>query len=475
MAEVPHPGQDHRHPVLVRRFDDLLVAHRASRMDRGRGAGLGHHVEPVPERKEGVRGTDGPLGLETGLARPHHSDPRRVNAAHLPRAHADQLVSRRQDDGVGLHVLGDPPREAERSPLPFSGLALRDNAEGLRVEVGEVGILDEEAAEDASIFLEAPRQRAPVAGDFEHPALPLRALQLLQGVGTIRGGEEDLQEDPRQLFHHVEVERAVDAHNAAVDRNGVGGFGLPGRLGGGRRARSAAGVRVLDDDSGRLVELEEKRQGRREIQEVVVGERGAASGLLRYAAIAASYWAVRRNASRASRERVSLESAPSDRFSSSRTSPYWAASTSTATDSQFFAAARIRVGPPMSICSTASARRVPGFATVCSKGYRLIATRSMGSIPWARSWARCSGLSRRARIPAWIFGWSVFTRPSSISGNPVTSATSRTFTPDSRRSLAVPPVERISTPRAASPRQNSTAPVLSWTLTRARRTVITPP
>src|SRR3972149_5120560 len=99
-----------------------------------------------------------------------------------------------------------------------------------------------------------------------------------------------------------------------------------------------------------------------------------------------------------------------------------------------------------------------------------MATRSIGSIPWAVSWARCSGLSRRARIPPWIFGWRVFTRPSSISGNPVTSNTSRTFTPESRSSLAVPPVERISTPRAESPRTNSTTPVLSCTLTRARRT-----
>ena len=53
---------------------------------------------------------------------------------------------------------------------------------------------------------------------------------------------------------------------------------------------------------------------------------------------------------------------------------------------------------------------------------------------------------RRARC-----GCSVFTRPSSISGKPVTSATSTTGTPDSRSSFAVPPVERISTPRAARP------------------------
>src|SRR5437879_9629387 len=73
-------------------------------------------------------------------------------------------------------------------------------------------------------------------------------------------------------------------------------------------------------------------------------------------------------------------------------------------------------------------------------------------------------------MPPWIFGWSVLTRPSSISGKPVTSATSRTGTPASRKSLAVPPVETISIPSAPRARANSTTPVLSWTETRARRT-----
>ena len=45
-------------------------------------------------------------------------------------------------------------------------------------------------------------------------------------------------------------------------------------------------------------------------------------------------------------------------------------------------------------------------------------------MPCAPSAARCAGTSRRARMPPWTFGCSVFTRPSSISGKPVTSATS---------------------------------------------------
>src|SRR5258706_5850832 len=86
--------------------------------------------------------------------------------------------------------------------------------------------------------------------------------------------------------------------------------------------------------------------------------------------------------------------------------------------------------------------------------------------------AMCSRLSRRARMPPCTFGCSVFTRPSSISGNPVCADTSVTRRPSFSRSLAVPPVERICTPSAASPRANSTTPALSETLTSARETFI---
>ena len=45
----------------------------------------------------------------------------------------------------------------------------------------------------------------------------------------------------------------------------------------------------------------------------------------------------------------------------------------------------------------------------------------------------------------------VLTRPSSISGNPVTSATSCTGTPASRSMRAVPPVEIMSAPNWLEP------------------------
>ena len=66
--------------------------------------------------------------------------------------------------------------------------------------------------------------------------------------------------------------------------------------------------------------------------------------------------------------------------------------------------------------------------------------------------ARWSASRRSARMPPWIRGWSVLTRPSSISGKPVTAATSVTGRPASRSVRAVPPVETSSKPRPTRPR-----------------------
>src|SRR4051812_44051222 len=71
-------------------------------------------------------------------------------------------------------------------------------------------------------------------------------------------------------------------------------------------------------------------------------------------------------------------------------------------------------------------------------------------------------------------GFSVFTRPSRISGKPVYSSIARMSIPWSRSSRAVPPVETISTPSSARPRAKSTRPRLSDTVSSARRTWTSP-
>ena len=72
------------------------------------------------------------------------------------------------------------------------------------------------------------------------------------------------------------------------------------------------------------------------------------------------------NAAAASRSRVSRDSPPRPRISSS-TSGYREGSTTTPTDSKFFAAARTIAGPPMSIFSITSSTPAPE-ATVSRKG-----------------------------------------------------------------------------------------------------------
>ena len=59
------------------------------------------------------------------------------------------------------------------------------------------------------------------------------------------------------------------------------------------------------------------------------------------------------------------------------------------------------------------------------------------------------------------------TRPSQISGNPVTSLMLITSTPLSANSFIVPPVAITCQPSSRSPRANSTTPVLSLTLINA--------
>src|SRR5712691_3357405 len=65
-------------------------------------------------------------------------------------------------------------------------------------------------------------------------------------------------------------------------------------------------------------------------------------------------------------------------------------------------------------------------------------------------------------------GVRVFTRPPRISGAPDHEATDVTSMPASRRCLAVPPVERISTPFPRSARASSMIPLLSETERMAR-------
>ena len=67
-------------------------------------------------------------------------------------------------------------------------------------------------------------------------------------------------------------------------------------------------------------------------------------------------------------------------------------------------------------------------------------------------------------------GCMVLTRPSSISGKPVTSSTRVTGMPESLSSFAVPPVEMTVTPMSVRPLANDSTPLLLNTEISARLT-----
>src|SRR6266542_1938415 len=96
-------------------------------------------------------------------------------------------------------------------------------------------------------------------------------------------------------------------------------------------------------------------------------------------------------------------------------------------------------------------------------------------MPCCFSAARSPELSLRANSAPCTFGCNVFTRPSIISGKPVTCSTRTTGTPSRRSASAVPPVETISQRRLTSSRANSTIPRLSDTERRALLTSPLPP
>ena len=65
---MAHAGEHHGDAVLVGGGDDLVVAHRAARLDDGGGAGLDGREQAVGEGEEGVRGDDRALGQRLGQA-----------------------------------------------------------------------------------------------------------------------------------------------------------------------------------------------------------------------------------------------------------------------------------------------------------------------------------------------------------------------------------------------------------------------
>ena len=120
----------------------------------------------------------------------------------------------------------------------------------------------------------------------------------------------------------------------------------------------------------------------------------------------------------------------------------------------------------MSTCSTASLVDTFASFTVSTNGYKLHTTIDMKSY-FCLCISAMSDSILRAKIPPWIAGCRVFTRPPSISGAPVTSDTSLTGKLASRSVLAEPPLATNLKPSELRVRANSMRPSFLETLRTA--------
>src|ERR1700726_2834548 len=86
MTEVPHTGEYHRHPELVRRRDHVAIAHRAARLNHGDSAGPARLFDAIREREKRVRGNYTARKRQPGSGRLDYGNLHRIDAAHLSRA-----------------------------------------------------------------------------------------------------------------------------------------------------------------------------------------------------------------------------------------------------------------------------------------------------------------------------------------------------------------------------------------------------
>src|SRR6266446_2826843 len=71
MPEMPDPGEDHSQAQPVRRFDDLLIAHRTSGLNNRGGPRLSYLLDAVRKRKKSIGGSHRTLQRQLRLHGAH--------------------------------------------------------------------------------------------------------------------------------------------------------------------------------------------------------------------------------------------------------------------------------------------------------------------------------------------------------------------------------------------------------------------
>src|SRR5208283_3215892 len=122
VPEMATAGEYHGDAVLVASSDGLVVALRSAGLDDGGDPRSRGDVRPITKREEGVRSQHGPAGPIAGL---FDGDSHRVKAAHLPRAHAQELSRAGDNDRIRLDHAADPPGEDKVARLALGRGPLR--------------------------------------------------------------------------------------------------------------------------------------------------------------------------------------------------------------------------------------------------------------------------------------------------------------------------------------------------------------
>ena len=236
----------------------------------------GKHVNVVAEREERVA-CAGKAALLHALALAEvlstlAGQQRGIHAVGLAGTHANAGLALGDQDGIGLNALADLPGKLELGHLGVGGLAVGGERKGRGVLGHVVDFLHQHAAVDGAqlhlgtVVHAAGSQHAQV-GALGH------ALECLGGIAR---GDDDLDELlvlVGEVLNQLKGNLAVAGDDAAEGALGITGESavVGGRdvLGNG----GTAGVLMLEDHAGRLVELADQVPSGVGIQIVVVAER----------------------------------------------------------------------------------------------------------------------------------------------------------------------------------------------------------
>ena len=190
VEEVPFAGEHHREAELVGALDDLLVAHRAARLDHRRDARRGRGLDAVGERVERVARARAAARAARGLLR---RDLARLDAVLLARRRCRRpgRPSRARSRSTS-RARRCATRARGRATARRVGATLVTTRQSLRVDAKWCGVLDEEAAGDLA-EVERLVRRAPAPRGCACSCASLCSASIAPGVVARRDHDVGLR------------------------------------------------------------------------------------------------------------------------------------------------------------------------------------------------------------------------------------------------------------------------------------------